>query len=91
MQNYIRNHLARYDGVFIEGYLNYQKCETSDGNTRMSGNIVAIHIEKTWKKINESHLKFSIIFYFVDGKNNKRFALRYDKASQFVFNDNLSL
>ncbi|XP_055320108.1 uncharacterized protein LOC129577329 [Sitodiplosis mosellana] len=47
VQNYIRRHLARYDGLFIEGYLNYQKCETDDGSTRMSGNIVAVHIEKT--------------------------------------------
>lgn len=47
VQDYIRKHLSRYDGVFIEGYLNYQKCETNEGSTRMSGNIVAIQIEKT--------------------------------------------
>lgn len=47
LQNYMRNNLKRYEKVFIEGYLNYQKCKIDDNTNRMSGNIVALHIEKT--------------------------------------------
>lgn len=45
LQRYIRTHLSQYDRVFVEGYLNYQQTQTERG-TRMSGNIIAIHIEK---------------------------------------------
>lgn len=47
LQKYMRNNLNRYDQIFIEGYLNYQNCKTDNGTNRMSGNIVAIYIEKT--------------------------------------------
>lgn len=46
IRNYVRNNLQRYDKVFIEGYLNYQKCKTDGGSNLMSGNIVALHIER---------------------------------------------
>lgn len=47
VQDYIRNNVSQYDGIFIEGYLNYSKLYTNEGTSRVSGNIVAIHIEKT--------------------------------------------
>lgn len=46
LQHYIRTNLNQYDKVFVEGYLNYQQAQTDDG-TRMSGNIIAVNIEKT--------------------------------------------
>lgn len=45
LQNYAKLRLMRGDRIFIEGYLNYDSCETSKGNIRMCGNIMAVHIE----------------------------------------------
>lgn len=46
LQNYIPIHFNRGDAIFVEGYLNYTDCVTSDGKTRMCGNIMAVHVEK---------------------------------------------
>lgn len=47
LQDYIRSsNIAQYDRIFLEGALNYKRVLLENGNQRICGNIIPIHIEK---------------------------------------------